>query len=404
MRVILPFAPDGLAAIYEIKGTGASKMHYIYTDHLGSYNVITDANGAVEEQLSFDAWGRRRNPTYWTYYASGAEPAHLFDRGFTGHEHLDVFNLINMNGRVYDPIIARFLSPDNYTQNSTTQGLNRYSYCLNNPLAYTDPSGYTAYGSGSGGGNDAAGINHQLQMDWFNWMSNTSSFAHSLVFAVGADNNYGTLTTFSNSGMVVSTSIVDNGTYAVYNANHNENGTYIQTSGTLGILTQNDETIGVSVSEVYCAWVPVGATTPAWSDIFWQTASSTYIDDFGGDGFYPSEKGSNKSFNQEYEKAWKLYYQKEWDRGIKDAVNSKKFYYPESSSFPLSLRRSFWFLSNTDKASAGWNAGFIDSRYYGYVRGYKYGNELYDEFFLENTQNYDPVSPTFPSWYENLGW
>ena len=151
MRVILPFAPDGLAAIYEIKGTGASKMHYIYTDHLGSYNVITDANGAVEEQLSFDAWGRRRNPTYWTYYASGAEPAHLFDRGFTGHEHLDVFNLINMNGRVYDPIIARFLSPDNYTQNSTTQGLNRYSYCLNNPLAYIDPSGYTAYGSGSGG-------------------------------------------------------------------------------------------------------------------------------------------------------------------------------------------------------------------------------------------------------------
>jgi len=51
-----------------------------------------------------------------------------------------------MNGRVYDPIIGAFLSPDNYTRSATTQGLNRYSYCLNNPLAYSDPSGYLASG------------------------------------------------------------------------------------------------------------------------------------------------------------------------------------------------------------------------------------------------------------------
>jgi RHS repeat-associated protein len=55
---------------------------------------------------------------------------------------LDAFGLINMNGRVYDPVIARFLSPDNYVQSPTSsQGFNRYSYCLNNPLVYTDPSG-----------------------------------------------------------------------------------------------------------------------------------------------------------------------------------------------------------------------------------------------------------------------
>ena len=55
---------------------------------------------------------------------------------------LDGFGLINMNGRVYDPVIARFLSPDNYVQSPTnSQGFNRYSYCLNNPLVYTDPDG-----------------------------------------------------------------------------------------------------------------------------------------------------------------------------------------------------------------------------------------------------------------------
>lgn len=45
-------------------------------------------------------------------------------------------------GRLYDPVIARFFSPDNFVQAPEfTQSYNRYSYCLNNPLQYTDPSG-----------------------------------------------------------------------------------------------------------------------------------------------------------------------------------------------------------------------------------------------------------------------
>ncbi len=61
---------------------------------------------------------------------------------FTGHEHLDDFDLINMNGRMYDPLLAMFLSPDNFIQSpGNTQNLNRYAYCLNNPLIYTDPDG-----------------------------------------------------------------------------------------------------------------------------------------------------------------------------------------------------------------------------------------------------------------------
>ena len=62
--------------------------------------------------------------------------------GYTGHEMLNDFDIINMNGRLYDPVLGRFLSPDNFVQMpDNTQSYNRYSYCLNNPLKYTDPSG-----------------------------------------------------------------------------------------------------------------------------------------------------------------------------------------------------------------------------------------------------------------------
>ena len=50
--------------------------------------------------------------------------------------------LINMNGRCYDPVIGRFLSPDPYVQAPDfSQSFNRYSYCWNNPLVYSDPNG-----------------------------------------------------------------------------------------------------------------------------------------------------------------------------------------------------------------------------------------------------------------------
>ena len=66
----------------------------------------------------------------------------LLGRGFTGHEHLPLFGLINMNARLYDPALGRFLSPDPYVQMPDfTQNFNRYSYALNNPLVYVDESG-----------------------------------------------------------------------------------------------------------------------------------------------------------------------------------------------------------------------------------------------------------------------
>ncbi len=118
-------------------------MLFTYTDHLGSITHITDNEGSLLAEQSFDAWGRARNPETWEYETIiNNQYSIVNSRGYTGHEMLPEFGLINMNGRLYDPVLGRMLSPDNYIQMPDyTQNFNRYSYVLNNPLKYTDPDG-----------------------------------------------------------------------------------------------------------------------------------------------------------------------------------------------------------------------------------------------------------------------
>lgn len=125
-----------------LKQGGESAVYYIHRDYLGSILQIVDSQGNVVEENSFDAWGCRRNPTTHTVYASGTAPKLMLGRGYTGHEHLDMFGLINMNARLYDPVLGRFLSADPYVQSPDfTQAFNRYSYCMNSPLCYVDENG-----------------------------------------------------------------------------------------------------------------------------------------------------------------------------------------------------------------------------------------------------------------------
>jgi RHS repeat-associated protein len=133
-----------LAAIVITEGE-THTYYTIYTDHLGSVVKVTDETGREMADLDYNAWGRERKAVSWDYPASGTtagvRPSWLY-RGYTGHEMLPQFDLIDMNGRMYDPVTGRMLRPDNYIQDPlNTQNYNRYSYCLNNPLKYTDPSG-----------------------------------------------------------------------------------------------------------------------------------------------------------------------------------------------------------------------------------------------------------------------
>ncbi len=117
-------------------------IYYICRDYLGSITHVANADGSLKQELSYDAWGRLRNPATQVAYDPGSEPALFLGRGYTGHEHLPWLGLIHANARLYDPALGRFLSPDPYVQMPDfSQNFNRYSYCLNNPLIYIDPSG-----------------------------------------------------------------------------------------------------------------------------------------------------------------------------------------------------------------------------------------------------------------------
>lgn len=125
-----------------VKTSSGASLYYIVRDHLGSITHVLNTSGTDLQHLSYDAWGRLRNPSNQQVYSAASTPTILLGRGYTGHEQLTDFGLINMNGRLYDPVLGRFLSPDNYVQSPFfSQNFNRYTYCLNNPLRYTDKDG-----------------------------------------------------------------------------------------------------------------------------------------------------------------------------------------------------------------------------------------------------------------------
>ncbi|MDR3652925.1 MAG: RHS repeat-associated core domain-containing protein [Paludibacter sp.] len=126
----------------EIENGGCILAIFYKKVTLRDITQITNNSGNLAAEYSYDAWGRMRNPVNWQVYAQGSQHGMNYGgRGYTGHEHLNQFGLINMNARLYDPLLARFLAPDPFVGSGLTNDFNRYIYCRNNPLMFTDPSG-----------------------------------------------------------------------------------------------------------------------------------------------------------------------------------------------------------------------------------------------------------------------
>lgn len=130
--------------------TPATELNWLHKDRLGSPIGLTALDGTFREKLAYDAWGKRRT-TNGAPIGTPATPTPdsidgiTDNRGFTGHEMLDQLDLVHMNGRIYDPLIGRFLSADPILQDSMNgQSYNRYSYVMNNPTNLTDPTGFAA--------------------------------------------------------------------------------------------------------------------------------------------------------------------------------------------------------------------------------------------------------------------
>ncbi|WP_309386027.1 RHS repeat-associated core domain-containing protein [Cerasicoccus frondis] len=157
-------------------------LEYLHYDHQGSLSAITasvialDGNGDAQN-VRHNTWGRQRDVDTWGYdfdaqtqtgsYAWLEEQEHDYSIGYTGHEYLDEFEIVHMNGRLYDAQVGRFISADPFIQfPSNLQSFNRYSYVLNNPLSYTDPSGYFLDGIFDAIGDFFSSVGNWVSENW----------------------------------------------------------------------------------------------------------------------------------------------------------------------------------------------------------------------------------------------
>ena len=148
-QVLYPFAgyeigPDGTKTKYFRAGTelvaakqspvvNPEKKLFYHNDHLGGVNVITDINAARVQLNEYDPWGKVSRTE------GNVDP----EKRFTGQILDPESGLYYYGARYYDPDLARFISPDPIVPSpGDPQSLNRYSYVLNNPVKYIDPSGY----------------------------------------------------------------------------------------------------------------------------------------------------------------------------------------------------------------------------------------------------------------------
>lgn len=189
------YAGNGLCAII-VKENSVTDIYYTYKDYLGSILTVTNSTGTVVAAQNFDAWGRKRNPNDGSYNNILVNPDWLY-RGYTGHEHLNELGLINMNGRMYDPVQGRMMSPDALINDQyNTQAFNMYSYVVNNPLKFVDPTGYTF-------------DNWSEFMDVVNQLWN-SSYGGSWTDN-GSDDYGGTIETFSSDAEAITAGWINGG-------------------------------------------------------------------------------------------------------------------------------------------------------------------------------------------------
>jgi RHS repeat-associated protein len=119
------FGPNGRIAQRTIAGTD-DELLYVHTDYLGSAVRMTNTNGDPVQSLAYDPYGR-------TVFSAGSKnPAYHF----TGQEKDRGTGLYYYGARYYDPELGRFIQAD-----TVLDGLNRYTYCGNNPVVYVDPTG-----------------------------------------------------------------------------------------------------------------------------------------------------------------------------------------------------------------------------------------------------------------------
>lgn len=110
-------------------------LYYILKDHLGSANAVTDVSGNIVGSQRYYPFGGTRLTT----------GNMITDKLYTSQRQMASLGIYYYNARFYSPYLNHFTQPDSIVPNLyNPQSLNRYSYVLNNPIRYNDPSGHYA--------------------------------------------------------------------------------------------------------------------------------------------------------------------------------------------------------------------------------------------------------------------
>ncbi|MES0092521.1 RHS repeat-associated core domain-containing protein [Mesorhizobium sp. M0030] len=147
----------------DIKVTGTTKA-FLHRDHLASVRMVTDASGNIAEATNYATYGERLNTGFQT------------QKGYIGERLDPETGLLYLNARYMDPVLGRFISPDDWDPTLPGVGTNRYAYAQNDPVNKADNNGHSLRSSddsaaglansgkeGGGAKSDAASDDGDLQ-------------------------------------------------------------------------------------------------------------------------------------------------------------------------------------------------------------------------------------------------
>ncbi|MER9934316.1 RHS repeat-associated core domain-containing protein [Mesorhizobium sp. M0088] len=116
----------------DIKVTGTTKA-FLHRDHLASVRMVTDASGNIAEATNYATYGERLNSGFQT------------QKSYIGERFDPETGLMYLNDRYMDPVLGRFISPDDWDPTLPGVGTNRYAYAQNDPVNKADSNGHSLH-------------------------------------------------------------------------------------------------------------------------------------------------------------------------------------------------------------------------------------------------------------------
>lgn len=113
----------------DIKVVGTSK-YFLHREHLASVRLVTDMSGTIVDATTYATYGEQLNTGFQT------------QKGYIGERFDAETGLLYLNARYMDPVLGRFISPDDWDPTLPGVGTNRYAYAQNDPVNRSDPNGH----------------------------------------------------------------------------------------------------------------------------------------------------------------------------------------------------------------------------------------------------------------------